>query len=376
MLRTALLLLLVFHGLIHLMGSAKAFGWAGVPALTKPISRPMGARWALAALLFCASAGLLLLGHDRWWMPGAAAVVLSQALIIAYGRDARFGTVANVLLGLAVVVAASSWNFRRGYTEAAASAVRRSLAEPEKRITEADLSGLPLPVQRYLRASGAMGRTRPRNMRLAFEGSIRSTTGPWMPFTTVQTNTFDTPARFFWMDATMKSLPTKGFHAYDDGTATMRIKLLGLFSVMEAHGPEMDTAETVTWFNDLCLFAPGALLDERITWSAIDDHQAKATFTHKGIRISAVLVFDAEDHLIDFISDDRYALLDGRPPRKYRFSTPASEHGPIGGLVLPHYGETVWMLPEGPFTYGRFRLKSVEVDVREQRSGPARLNAR
>ena len=32
MLRTALLVLLVLHGLIHLMGSAKAFGWAEVAA--------------------------------------------------------------------------------------------------------------------------------------------------------------------------------------------------------------------------------------------------------------------------------------------------------------------------------------------------------
>lgn len=224
---------------------------------------------------------------------------------------------------------------------------------------------MPLPVQRYLRATGAVGKPRPRNMRLSFQGDIRSKDGPWMPFTTMQTNTFEPPARFFWMDATMKGLPTKGFHAYDNGTATMRIKLLGLFTVMEAHGPMMDTAETVTWFNDLCLFAPGALVDPRITWEPIDDHSARATFAHKGIHISAVLVFDAQEHLVDFISDDRYALLDDQPPRKYRFSTPASEHGPIAGLVLPHYGETIWMLPDGPFTYGRFRLRSVEYDVKE-----------
>lgn len=365
MLRTALLLLLLLHGLIHLMGTAKAFGWAEVAALTKPIPKPWGMLWTLAALLFCTTAGLLFLGYDRWWMLSVMAVVLSQALIIAYGRDARFGTVANLLVGLAVVVAAASWNFRRAYVHAAEQAVQASNALPVHVLSEADLAPMPLPVQRYLRATGAVGKPRPRNMRLCFQGDIRSTDGPWMPFTTVQTNTFATPTRFFWMDATMKGLPTKGLHAYDNGTASMRIKLLGLFQVMEAHGPEMDTAETVTWFNDLCLFAPGALVDERISWAAIDDRSAQASFAHNGIRISAVLVFDAQDHLVDFISDDRYALLDDQAPRKCRFSTPASEHGPIAGLVLPHYGETVWMLPDGPFTYGRFRLRSVEYDVKE-----------
>lgn len=365
MLRTALLLLLLLHDLIHLMGSAKAFGWAEVAALTRPISKPLGTVWTLVAVLFCASALLVFIGHDRWWMLAALAVLCSQALIIGYGRAARFGTVANLLVGLAVVVGVASWNFRRAYVHAAEQAVQASNALPVHVVSEADLAPMPLPVQRYLRATGPVGKPRPRNMRLCFQGDIRSTDGPWMPFTTVQTNTFATPTRFFWMDATMKGLPTKGLHAYDNGTASMRIKLLGLFQVMEAHGPVMDTAETVTWFNDLCLFAPGALVDERISWTAIDDRSAQATFAHNGIRISAVLVFDAQNQLIDFISDDRYALLDDQAPRKYRFRTPASEHGPIAGLVLPHYGETVWMLPDGPFTYGRFRLKSVAYDVVE-----------
>ena len=49
-----------------------------------------------------------------------------------------------------------------------------------------------------------------------------------MPFTSVQTNSFDEPARFFWIDATMKGLPTKGLHAYENGKATMLIKVLGV----------------------------------------------------------------------------------------------------------------------------------------------------
>ena len=35
-------ILLAVHGLIHLMGFAKAFGYAELPQLTQPISREMG----------------------------------------------------------------------------------------------------------------------------------------------------------------------------------------------------------------------------------------------------------------------------------------------------------------------------------------------
>lgn len=359
--RILLLLLLAGHGAIHLLGFAKAYGWAKVPALTLPIDKSMGALWAIAALLFAIAFVLLQLASDRWWIPAGIAVVLSQVLIVSHWRDARFGTLANILLLVAVIAGGAIWSFRARYTSAVDRTVVLARAVPEHRITEGDLAPLPDPVQRFLRATGVVGKLRPRSMRITFEGSIRGFDGPWMPFTTVQVNAFDEPARFFWIDATMKGIPTKGLHAYEHGKATMLIKVLGMVPVMEAHGPEMDQAETVTWFNDLCLFAPGALLDPRITWAEVDDRSAKATFSHRGIIISAVLVFDTSDHMVDFISDDRYALQ-GDAVMKMGFSTPARDHRRINGLLLPGYGEAVWLRPDGAFPYGRFTVLSVTYD--------------
>ena len=362
MLRTILLVFLLLHGAIHVMGFVKAFDLAKVPALALPISRSMGVFWAFAAVLFIWAGVALLSGSDRWWMPAAVAVVVSQVLIILYWHDARFGTIANVLVLLAVISGAGSWSFRNTYKAAVARTVEGTRALQGQRITDADLAPLPLPVQRFLRATGVVGTVKPRNMRIAFEGRIRGFEGPWMPFTSVQTNRFDEPARFFWIDAMMKGIPTKGLHAYENSTATMLIKLLGVVPVMEAHGPEMDKAETVTWFNDLCIYAPGALFDPRISWADVDDHSSKATFTNGGLSISAILVFNAEDRLVDFISDDRYAVTEGNS-KSMRFSTPLRDHRAINGLILPGYGEAVWHRPEGPFVYGEFTLRSITYDI-------------
>ncbi|MBK8259839.1 MAG: hypothetical protein IPK80_00655 [Nannocystis sp.] len=54
--RLLLAAFLVLHGLIHLMGFAKAFGYAQLPQLVLPISRMMGALWLTAALLLLAAA--------------------------------------------------------------------------------------------------------------------------------------------------------------------------------------------------------------------------------------------------------------------------------------------------------------------------------
>jgi hypothetical protein len=362
MLRGALIFLLVVHGLVHLLGVAKAFQWAEVSALTRPIGRSAGVGWAAAAMLFLLAALAFWRHHERWWMVATVAVVLSQVLIWSHGREAAAGGIANLLVMVTVVLAVFVWRFRQEYRSLAQMAMSGAAAVHEHIITEADLSPLPPPVQRYLRAAGVVGRPRPRSMLIRFRGEIRGFDGPWMPFTTVQVNRFDVPERHFWMDATMKGLPTKGLHSYKDGTARMTIKPLGAFPAVDLFGPVLDTSETVTWFNDLCLMAPGALLDPRITWRSLDDRSAEATFSHRGITISAVLVFDAQDRLIDFISNDRSALMPDGTFERMRFSTPCRSFSVEEGVRVARYGEAVYHRPGGPFTYGRFTLLELIYD--------------
>ena len=105
--RTALRLLLVaiilVHGLIHLMGAAKGFGWADVTALKQPISRSMGALWLVAALLILAAGGLLAVQAQWWWAVAVVAAVVSQAVIVTSWNDAKAGTLANMILFAAAV---------------------------------------------------------------------------------------------------------------------------------------------------------------------------------------------------------------------------------------------------------------------------------
>jgi hypothetical protein len=54
--RIGFALLVALHGLIHLLGPAKAFGWADVSQLRHPIAPLTGALWLVAALLLVGSA--------------------------------------------------------------------------------------------------------------------------------------------------------------------------------------------------------------------------------------------------------------------------------------------------------------------------------
>jgi hypothetical protein len=232
-------------------------------------------------------------------------------------------------------------------------------------VTEADLSDLPAPVQKYLRVTGALGKPRIHNFRAVFTGDFRNgLKSPWMVFRSEQYNFFVQPSRMFLMKATMYGLPVEGLHLFRGDSATMQIKLASLLQVVDAKGPEMNQGETVTLFNDMCLLAPAALIDkERIQWEADGPLAARARFTHMGNTITARLTFNQAGELTDFVSDDRFLSADGKTFKSYPWSTPVRSYREFGGRWVPSYGEAVWQTPEGEFTYGRFNLAEIDYSL-------------
>ncbi len=113
-----------------------------------------------------------------------------------------------------------------------------------------------------------------------------------MTFNADQLDIVDTPQRFFMMDARMKGLPVDVLHVFDSDGATMRVRLLSVRSIVDAKGAVLTHAETVTLFNDICCYAPGALLSPDITWEPIDDHSATAHYALGANTITAELRFD------------------------------------------------------------------------------------
>ncbi|MHA6781922.1 DUF6544 family protein [Pseudonocardia saturnea] len=361
MIRFAIAALFVLHGLLHLLGFAKAFGLADLPQLNQTGSPPVGVLWLVAALLCLTAAAALFLAPRRWWTVGALAVVVSQAAIGTAWVDAMVGTVANVLLLVAVLHGFASrgpLSLRAEYEHHLAHAWPPTTPQD---VTEADLEPLPDPVQRYLRRSEVVGRPRVNDFRATWTGRIRSgPDSPWMTFTADQLNILDTPRRYFAMNARMKGVPVDVLHAFDEKGASMRVRLLSVRSMVDARGAELTRAETVTLFNDLCILAPGALVGADVAWQPVDAHRAVGRFTLGVNTITAELRFDDDGDLVDFVSDDRAAASpDGRTFTRMRWTTPVRDHAQVGPARVPTRGETRWHPDSGAWTYGEFTLTSL-----------------
>ncbi|ULQ54714.1 DUF6544 family protein [Flavihumibacter fluvii] len=353
-------LAIFMHGLIHLMGFAKAFRFGNMAQLTKDISKPAGSFWLLACGLFLTCAVGFLLKKDWWPILAMLAVATSTVVILISWKDARLGMIPNLMILLVAIAAWTTQRFEASFKQDVMDNLQRTNNLAIDLLIENDIRLLPKPVQKYLHYAGALNKPKVKNMRVVFEGEMRSRSKGWFKFQSVQYNFFDEPARLFFMKANMFGTAIPGYHKYQNASATMDVKPFGLFSVVQAKGVEMNKAETVTVFNDMCLMAPASLIDTRIQWEAIDSLTAKAIFTNGSSKIAATLYFSEAGQLVNFISDDRYDISD---MKQYRFSTPVKEYKNLDGRNVLQYGLAVWHYPEGEFDYGKFYLKSIAYNV-------------
>lgn len=356
------LVLLLIHAAIHLLGFVKSVRPAAVKMLKQPIPKIIGLLWLVAAALFLLCAILFSLRLEMWWIISAIALLLSQVLIFRSWRAAKAGTLINLLVLLVTIPAFAAWNFTREYKQDVATGIQQTPSQ-EELLTEADLAKLPDPVKKYLRYTGAVGQPKVKNFKVTFTGRIRSKAKPgdWMSFTSEQYNFVEASQRFFFMKATMKHLPVNGYHRFEKGNAFMDIRLLSLFRVQYETGKEMGVAETVTFFNDMCCMAPATLIDPRIRWETTDDSSiVKAIFTNENIPISATLYFDSEGRLVNFVSEDRYAEMENGTMQRLRWSTPLTDYQTFGKYRVAGSADAVYTYPEGEFSYGTFRVASID----------------
>jgi hypothetical protein len=173
------------------------------------------------------------------------------------------------------------------------------------------------------------------------------------------------------MDASMFGVPFQAFHRFVGPSATMRVKVAAVVTMVDAKGPEMDEAETVTLFNDLCVFAPGALIDRGIRWQEIDPQTVSASFTNVSHTVRAVLSFNDRGELTNFVADGRAAAsADGKSFTKMRWSTPLADYREFGSHRLMARGEGIWHAAAGDYSYLRFDLDAIEYNVAGPRTQP------
>lgn len=360
MLHIVVIVLLALHGLIHGLGFVKGLGLAPVESLQLAISRPWGLVWLFAGLLLLAAAGLRAVGSGAWWMLAAPAVVVSQVLVIHFWQDAKFGTIANVLVLLAAIVGFGVWRFDHSAANAVRGLIARIDGSAPTPLLAAELAGLPPIVRTWVTRSGAVGRPRPRVVHLRQRGEMQTERGgKWLPFRSEQWFTPTDPGFVWVVDVSAgPGIHMAGRDAYIDGRGSMRIELLSLVPVVDAGGPKIDQGALVRYLAEGIWF-PGHATARDLRWEAIDATSARATVQDGETSASGVFTFSEDGDLLRFEA------------RRYREETledwlvevDPGGHGELGGLRVPLRTSISWKLADGPWTWLRLEVIALDEDA-------------
>jgi hypothetical protein len=265
---------------------------------------------------------------------------------------------------LLITFQSNAQNMKKHFKAEVKEGIARTSIIEKEIISENDLEHLPEIVQSYLKYVGVVGTEKVTNFKVSMLGGIKmKPEDDWMKCTVQQYSFIDQPTRAFYIKAKKMGLSALGLHLYKNEVAFMVVKMLGLFKVVDARGPEMNQSETVTMFNDMCIMAPATLIDKSIKWEVIDSLKVKAFYTNKNITISAELIFNENGQLINFISNDRYEQKEGTEFTNFPWSTPIGDYKNINGFMLPTSGFAIYHRPEGEFAYIKLEILDVLYNV-------------
>jgi len=354
--------LVALHGLIHLMGFVKAFALADLPALTRAIPKMTGLAWLASALIICAAAAALLLGVGWWWMVAVTGLLASQTLIVRYWHDAKFGSIANVILLAGAVVGYGAWSFSSMVTTELEAFLPADDGAPVI-VTRQMTAAYPPVVRRWFERSRIVGKPVPRTVHLHQEGMMRSSReGAWMPVKATQWFTTGEPG-FFWT-AKVKAAAGMSIVArdkYEGGRGSMLIKAVSVFPIADAHGPEVDQGSMLRYLAELAWF-PAAAMGDYLHWEEIDSMTARATMTYGGITGTGVFRFDEQGNMLSFEAKRYYDRKGGATLEDWLIQIDPDGYREFEGVRIPAKASVTWKLKDGDLTWLTLEITALEYD--------------
>ncbi len=339
------------HGLIHLMGFLKAFRLAEISQIGKNISKTAGVIWLITVLIFLAAGIMLIAGNPRWWLPGALAVLVSQVLIFSAWKDAKFGTLANLLILAAVLVGFGAWSSHRMAVKEYRSFshdihVQGTIIAPEM------LDSLPPVVQLWLKHANIVGREKTDWVFIRQTGTMRtSPEGKWVPFRALEWFRTGDPA-FLWLADVKyaRGIHVTGKDRLENGKGQMLLKALSLFPVVNASGNEIDQGSMVRYLAETVWF-PSAALNPYIHWEQTDSLQAKATMVYGGTKVTGTFTFNPSGDVVSFEAPRYYFRKGGSTLENWFVKMDPEGYKEFEGIRIPAKSSIIWKLKTGDYEW-------------------------
>ena len=348
--RFFLIALMLLHGSFHVMGFLKAYGLANIHELTQLISKPVGLVWLLISILFITTGLLILLKIEWWSFVGLLTVILSQILIFFFWKDAKFGTIANIIILIAGLIGYGEFQFNRMVRSESQEISRNLNLEHPNHIKIDDIRHLPTIVQKWLISSGVLEKERVIAVRLSQKGEMKTSPGgKWMPFTAKQYFNCLDPS-FVW-HTRVRPLPLAFMDGRDKlvhGEGQMLIKLFSLIPVVnEGNNEKINAAIMQRFLAEIC-WLPTVAIYDYIEWIAMDENSVKA-------------IFSTEGKMLSFETNRYYSGSEDAALEKWLIEM--VENKEFNGTKVPYKCKITWKLKEGDFHWMNLEITDLEYNT-------------
>lgn len=365
MLRYLLLVLLSVHGLLHLIGFISGYRLANINQLSSIPSKTAGITWLIATLLFTIAIIQYLNKKDYWWMIASFAIILSQTLIILHWKEARFGTIPNILLLVPILLAFAHWKLNITYQKEVNRIHSQNIPQPYIIVRSNMLHHLPVPVRRWLEVSNIVGKPITQTAILHQQGEMKiEPNGKWIPFEAEQYTSISNAA-FLWKTEIQASpfLVISGVDKLESEAGTMTMKLYNLFTIAQSSGPATDQGALLRYLAEIC-WMPSAAFSNNIQWEQIDSVSARATIQSGLTKVSGVFYFNLNGDFERFEAD-RYYIKGKEEPRleKWVVTTVPGAYKLFDGVRIPYKSELTWRLKEGEYNWLRLELTEISYNI-------------
>jgi hypothetical protein len=230
-------------------------------------------------------------------------------------------------------------------------------------ITEADLRDLPLPVARYIRFTGLVGKKRISTVRILHSGTFKP--GADKSFLPVRGEYYLTtePPSFCWYGK-VSLLPGLNFAACDSyfkGIGRMLVKVMSTFKIVDAGSKETGFSAFGRCMAEMTLVPSFFLDNQRLKWISSDSSRAECTVTDSGLSTRAQLYFNPDGSL-EKIEVERYFDRGNGQVSPEKFTGSGKDFKEYSGLKLASVIDGYWNLSEGDLHYVHFIIDRVETD--------------
>lgn len=226
-----------------------------------------------------------------------------------------------------------------------------------RNILTAEMTGsLPMPVQNWLKAIGAVGHEKIESVKLKQSGmmKLKPEQKKWTASEAEQISFTDPPAFRWSVRMKMgKGLVVTGKDSFLEGKADMRIKLAGILPISKSADNEKTNESSLQRYLMELAWYPSAALSPFISWQEAGVHSATATMNYGGLTGSATYFFDEHNELLK-VEAWRYKE-NGEDARPLLCTGTINEHQQMAGLKVPVDMEISWELEEGTFTWYKFQ---------------------